>query len=265
MKTVMKIGSLRCAWILTAGVVAMLAATAVRAGVVTYNITGDTYVDSATANTGKNYGASSSLRVLVNGSDSSLCHGLIQMPSDMLSIPAGDVTNVTLYMSINQNHLTDSPVSLPKTVRLFPLTAGFIAGTGTSGGTAPSDGGDTWTSTAGGSYGQADYVDAASNTVSSGGWFSWDITGLWNNPTLRNDLLNFGAMLTLDNESTAGIGTNMPRAVFYTSESAGGHPYFSVTTVPEPASLAMLLAGGWLVAAFALRRRLKRDRVGSGG
>jgi len=254
MNEMLKIG--RSWYPMVLAVVVGAACSTARADVMTYDVGGDTYVDSAASNQSKNFGGGTSLRVLVNATDGSLCHALVQMPSGMRSIPAGDVTDIKLFVRVNQNRLTDQGPA--RTVRLFPLTASFIEGAGAvpaDGATwATHDGSGSWT-TAGGDYDALHYVDAADNTVASGGWFSWNMTSLWNDALVRGNLLDNGAIFTLDDESNPG-GSYMPRAVFYSSDSSIGYgPYFEVTTIPEPASF-LLLASGLPLAWWIRRKRV---------
>ena len=77
---------------IAAGCVAMFASQAGANVIVDYPITVDTYADSQSP--ANNYGVSTSLKIVVNGNDGSLCRVFIQMPSELGSISAADVVSV---------------------------------------------------------------------------------------------------------------------------------------------------------------------------
>jgi len=197
-----------------------------------YPIVTDTYIDSQSPTS--NFGSSGSVKVVVNGDDGSLTRGLYSLPADIWLIPAEDVISVKIWFWTFMNNTGD------RTVLLHPLTGPF------------SEGGATWNSadgvnpwlTPGGDYDTATSVQAVEGT----NWFSWDISGLWNNANLRS----FGAMLKMNDESNPGAG-NMPRAPFNSSDnSAAELPYVEVTYVPEPAAMVLIGCMGWVVF---IRRR----------
>ena len=208
-----------------------------------YPITVDTYMDSRSPT--YNFGVNASLRVVLNGSDSSLCRSLIQMPAGLASIAPADVVSVVLYAKRSGSDTTGT-----RNIRLLPLTQGFAEGTGSN--TASGDGAtwntyngtSAWT-TSGGDYAAGTYADGSKSTT----WWTWDITSFWN----KADLLANGAILMLNNESAPGTSEDsMPRCVFYSSDgTTGSTPYIEVTTVPEPATLAIF----GLVAVVGIVRR----------
>ena len=61
----------------------LLSGCVARAAQISFPITADTYVDSRSSNTGKNYGSAITVKVLVNSSDGSVCRGLFQLPSEL--------------------------------------------------------------------------------------------------------------------------------------------------------------------------------------
>ena len=195
-----------------------------------FAIDADTYIDSQSPTT--NYGTNTTVKVVVNGTDGSLARGLFELPAAVWSIPAGDLVSAKVWFWTFKDN-TGS-----RTVRLQPLTRGFSEG----GATWQSyDGTNSWASP-GGDYDAGTFVDA----VKGGNWFSWDITGLWNNTDLRS----FGAILRMNDESNPGAG-NMPRAPFNSSDNTAQTPYVEVMYVPEPASSVGLLIG----LVTLLRRR----------
>lgn len=196
-----------------------------------YPILTDVYIDSQSPMS--NLGSSGSVKVVVNGNDGSLTRGLFSLPEEIGLIPTEDVISVKVWFWTFQNNTGD------RTVLLHPLTSAFSEGGATWN---SSDGTNIWL-TSGGDHDAAVSVQAVEET----NWFSWDISGLWNNANLRS----FGAMLKMNDESNPGVG-NMPRAPFNSSDHLTELPYVEVTYVPEPATLATLGLIGWGVF---IRRR----------
>jgi hypothetical protein len=242
-----------CLWFSLAGIAAMPPATAAKAETIQYPIVSDVQLDSQSPTL--NFGVSATAKAVVNGQDGSLAHAVFQIPSEVWNTPLESIVSakVCFYAWKDQ--------TLGRNVRLHPLARGFAEGTGN--GAATGDGA-TWLSydgtnlwdTAGGDYESGVWAEALKPSEGFG-WFSWDISGasLWNNSNLRS----FGAILKMGDESDPGY-PNMPRAPFSSHESTSyPHPYVEITTgavaVPEPATAAMLLAGGLLVAGVGFRRR----------
>ncbi len=206
-----------------------------------YYLDVDARIDSRDPN--ENFGVSTTARVVVNGDDGSLVRSVFELPDDIWSVSSGQLISATVHFYLWEDNTED------RTVSLHPLTTGFVEGTGD--GTESGDG-VTWLTydgvnawgTPGGDYDPNVFV----TPVESTNWFTWDITGLWENTDLRS----YGAMLRMDDESDPGPG-NKPRAPFTSSDGSGGNlPYVELTYVPEPGSLAILVL---LTGAVAVRRR----------
>lgn len=229
---------------LLAGVAALGPATVIRAETIQYLITSDTQLDSQDPTA--NFGASTSAKVVVNGNNDTLARAIFQIPSAVWN-QADSLASAKVYFYVWNDQ------TLGRNVQLCPLTRAFVEGTGTGSETADGatwltyNGDNAWT-TPGGDFDSAVAVDA---TVPADGfgWFTWDITSLWNNTDLRDN----GAILMMSDETNPGY-PNMPRAPFASSESMGyPRPYLEVTMVPEPGTWLMLLTGG--VVMFFRRRR----------
>ena len=228
------------------GAVACLVALAVYCPVAAaadkYYVTDDTYIDSTHVLT--NYGTANGLKVFVNSTTPNPTHALIQVPGALDGIPAGNLGDVKLWVD---NY---GGTSLTRAIELHPLTAGFTE-TGATWNTY--DGTNNWT-TPGGDY-AADHVDVAAPDHDS--WYAFDITAMLQGAD-RDDLLNHGLLLKIYNDTVAPGATTGQN--FVSSENASYasfHPYFEVTTVPEPSAVA-LLAGAAGLAAIAVARRIRR-------
>jgi hypothetical protein len=181
----------------------------------------DTRIDSRDPT--YNFGVSTTAKVVVNGMDGSLVRSLFRLPEGLPDVPAARVVSakVWFYVWFDQTGT--------RTARLHPLTRAFAEGTGDA--TPADDGASWWTSdgetawtTAGGDYDAAVFVDAVETT----NWFSWDISGLWDDANLRA----FGAILRMDDEADPGY-PNMPRAPFTSSDGPTSQwPYVEVTYLP---------------------------------
>jgi hypothetical protein len=226
--------------LVVAAVASLVMSPGAWAGIVvqTYWIDVDTPMDSWSPTF--NYGASTTDKVVVNGSNGSLVRALFELPASAWTIPPDQgLFSAKIYFYTWQNS-TGS-----RTVELHPLTRSFVEGTGA--GTLSGDGatwqtcdGTTPWTTAGGDYDAATFVRA----TESANWFVWDITALWNNADLRSH----GALLRMDDESNPGA-SSMPRAPFTSAEGATNErPYIEVSYVPEPASLTLLGLVGLLAA-----------------
>ncbi|MBN1341461.1 MAG: PEP-CTERM sorting domain-containing protein [Phycisphaerae bacterium] len=234
----------RRAWYVVAGALASVWVSASPAladpNVDTYGIDVDAKLDSRDPTF--NCGTDTTMKIVVNGDDESLARAVIELPEEIWNIPYS-VTSVKVYAYLYSNKTYD------RTVRLHPLTRGFLEGTGDEVATGDGatwltyDGVNAWT-TPGGDYDAATYVDP----VESGNWFIWDITSLYGNTDLRD----YGALLRTDNESFVGAD-DMPRAPFTSSDGSSAEwPYVEVTYyVPEPGTLALF----GLLAGLAVRRR----------
>lgn len=225
-----------CRGLLLSLALCSLAPARLSAVTVQFPIVTDTYIDSQSPTAA--YGSSGSVKVVVNGDDGSLVRGLFELPADIWSIPVEDLVSAKVWFWTFRDSTGD------RTVRLHPLSGAF-AEDGATWNT--SDGSSAW-STPGGDYDTGPFVSAAEGA----NWFSWDITGLWDNVHLRS----FGAMLKMDEETDPGAG-NMPRAPFNSSDNSAERPYVEVTYVPEPVSLVGL---GFSTALVMVRQRRRQTR-----
>ena len=168
----------------------------------TYPIATDTYMDSSSANANVNYGANGSVKVLINGTDGSLCRGLFQMPPEVVAYDTVKLSKalVCFYLFSDKTE--------GRHITLFPLTRSF-AEDGATWNTY--DGTNAWT-TAGGDF-DTNYPVIA--TKGSDGFFRWDITGLLTDDAARSNLVAYGALLQIDEFP---VPTNMPRAPFTSSD-----------------------------------------------
>jgi hypothetical protein len=227
------------------GTAAMAPAATAYADMMQYPILSDAQLDSRDATS--NFGASTSVKVVVNGTDGSLSRAVFQIPSAVWDT-AGIVVSAKVYFYVWDDQ------TLGRDVRLHPLTQGFVEGTGTGSVTGDGatwlsyDGTNLWNA-AGGDYDALVGVDAVKPSDDFG-WFTWDITAMWNDPNLRS----FGGILKMSDESDPGY-PNQPRAPLSSSESTKyPHPYVEVTSVPEPCSGILFLAGSILMIGVILRR-----------
>lgn len=181
----------------------------------------DTYVDSRDPD--YNFGVSTTCKVVVNGSDGSLVRSLFRLPDDLPSVPPVGLVSARVWFYVWSDQTGD------RNVRLHPLTTDFAEGYGDG---TPADDGASWSTydgvnpwtIPGGDYDAAVFVDAVKGT----NWFSWDITGLWDN----SDLRQHGAMLRMNDESNPGPG-HMPRAPFTSSDGPlSQQPYLEITYLP---------------------------------
>jgi hypothetical protein len=184
-----------------------------------FPIAADAYLDSRSANAAKNYGAATTVKVLINSSDASVCRGLIQLPPELDLYASGDIAEATLYFYLWQDNTEDRDLTL------YPLTRAFAEGTGN--GTAPADGA-TWTTcdgtnawtTAGGDFDTHFPVVGIKEEILDPDvhdrFFSWDLTSLLTNEVARSNLLAHGALLAIDELPVPATG--MPRAPFTSSD-----------------------------------------------
>ena len=240
-----------------------------------YPITCDTYIDSQQPTF--NWGLYTSAKVVVNGQtgSQSLTRVLFTLPDEALTISPGSVKSAKVRF-----YPTGDLFYATRNVELRPLTQGFSEGTGsTKNGSATGNGATWYTSngstgwdspdsftwpsptpipSGGGTYDHAE-SDPPLGTIASG-WYTWDITSLWANSNLRS----FGAMLKMSDESDPG-NPNMPRVTFASSDysTASLRPVVEITTVPEPSTCAMLVAGACLFATGFSRRWTARGGKGT--
>ncbi|MHC4983848.1 MAG: DNRLRE domain-containing protein [Planctomycetota bacterium] len=223
----------------------ILAGPAAAAVTTTFAIDVDTRIDSRDPT--HNYGLSTSAKVVVNGEDGSLVRVLFKLPDAIWATPSSQLLSAKVWFYTWQNVTGD------RTVTLHPLSRAFVEGAGDD---TPSGDGATWQSydgthawsSAGGDYDAGASVDAAEHAAQgAGGWFSWDITSLWDETNLRS----YGGMLKMNDESDPG--DDMPRAAFTSSEGAETYRPYVEVSVPEPAALMVVAAA--LATAGGRKRR----------
>jgi hypothetical protein len=238
----------------------MAAAATALADTSTYQITTDTYIDSANAS--KNYGLSGSDKVVISTTP---CRTLFDLPTALWTYSPGDIVSASVSFYVFSDNTATYNVSLS------PLTTAFQVGTGT--GTSPangatwntSDGTSLWT-TPGGDYDSADAVIGTKGLLgvktgdNNGRFFTWDITSLLINPTTAAELQDFGAILTID---TAPPASGQAWASFTSANSASySAPYLpslELTVVPEPSSSILVLLGGAGITCFLRKRNTPRQ------
>ena len=227
----------------------------------TYQISTDTYLDSASAT--KNYGLSGSDKVVINST--SACRTLFDLPTDLWSYSPGDIVSASVSFYV----WSDSTATY--NVSLFPLTRAFGVGTGT--GTTPAngatwntyDGTNSWT-TAGGDFDSANYFVGLKGTLgvnpgeSSGRFFTWDITSLLTNSTTLAELQDYGAMLSID--VNQAIPSSGQRYASYTSANNTNYstsylPSVELTVVPEPSSSMLVVVGLAAITCFLKKRHAR--------
>lgn len=238
-------------------------------------ITADAYVDSRSSNTGKNYGAATTVKTVVNSSDASVCRGLLQLPAEMGLFSTDQIARATVLLYVWQDNTTN------RNVTLYPLTRSFVEGSGN--GTAPADGAtwqtcdgtNAWT-TAGGdfdtNYPIVGVKGAVLDANQNDRYFIWDITPLLTNAQARSELVSYGALLQIDEVPIPSSG--MPRAPFTSSDDLGYaaafRPHLELLVIPRTVDVhcvsaedgAIILAvtnctpfvTNWVERAFDLRQ-----------
>jgi hypothetical protein len=211
----------------------------------TYQITADTYLDSASPTL--NYGLSGSDKVVINST--SACRTLFDLPTDLWSYVPSDILSATVSFYVWNDSTATYNVSL------FPLTRAFAVGTGN--GTTPADGAtwgtydgiNSWTS-AGGDFDSANSVVGLRGSLGvnpadpNGRFFTFDITSFLANTTAKAELQNCGAMLRIDET----IPPSGQRFASFTSANSSTYttpylPSLELTVVPEPPSAILAVAG----------------------
>jgi hypothetical protein len=165
-------------------------------------------------------------------------------------------------------------------VYLYPLTQGFVPGTGTKSGTAGAgaawntyDGANSW-ATLGGDYDAAHFVadiTAASivyngsivqvqpGDVSNGGaFFTFDITSLLSDSTTRTELQNNGAILIIGSgASPQSFVTFVSADTTSANNTAAYRPLLDLEVVPEPSSAILVMVGLSAIVCFGKRRHAR--------
>jgi hypothetical protein len=249
---------------------AVLGGTPARAATLTYAISVENYIDSYNYNNNYNMfaGSGSSMKLVVNGSNSgaksnTVTRGLIQLPAAATGIPAAEVVDAAIYLDLTQD-TGANPYDTAEGVTLYPLTQTFNPNTATW---TYSDSSSTSTAWAGGTYestgvywnpgpSSGSALQNASKTAPV--LCSWDVTSLWGDP----NLLDNGAILKFNEPAaTADLSsqTTYQTVLFWGGSASSSYPavvqgYVVVETVPEPSTVALLLAGASL-AAIGFGRR----------
>lgn len=218
----------------------------------TLPITTDTHIDSRANNATLNYGAAKTVKTVINNNvtgDGSICRGLLQLPPAVGLYPPSQLARAVVRLYVWQDNTSDRQVTL------FPLTRAFVEGTGNGG--DPADGatwqvfeaGNPWTQ-AGGDFDTNFPVLGVKEEIldpdNHDRFFQWDITALLTNETSRAELLNFGALLQIDE---IPIPTNgMPRAPFTSSDdpayTTNYRPHVQLAVVSQPPTVAQAAWAG---------------------
>ena len=225
-------------------VASLLVACAAEAGQVHLPITTDAYVDSRSSNTGRNYGAATTVKTTISSTDGSVTRGLLQLPPEIALYDTGQITRATVVFYVWQDNTED------RNVTLYPLARSFVEGTGN--GAAPADGAtwqtydgtNAWT-TPGGDFDTNFPIAAVKGPILDEDlhdrFFTWDITPLLTNETARTALMNYGALLQIDEVPLPSSGT--PRAPFTSSDDpaydAAYRPHLELVVIPRTAAVAV--------------------------
>ena len=222
---------------------------AVRADDIKDFITVGDYIDSGSPTSHFN----SKFKLVVNsGANTTVTRGLFQLPAAAADIPASDVVDAKIWLDLTWDNETNP---YARGAMLYPLEQSFDGNTvtwNTSSGTG--SGATAWT-TGGGLYDSADGIAwnppvGIPSSQNTNMWVSFDVTSLWNNPNLFAN----GALLMFD-QSEAQPSSGFITKQFSNATSGAYQPYLEITTVPEPSSIALVLAGAGLLAVRFGRRR----------
>lgn len=256
-----------------AALLAVLAAasTALAQTTNSYSITQDTYIDSRSATL--NYGTSGSDKVV---DSTTPCNTLFQLPANLFSYSPGTIQSAIV------SFYAFGPALQPgaNTVYLYPLTQGFVPGTGSKNGTPGAgatwntyDGTTPWT-TPGGDYDAEDPVAdiTAASIVYNGSvvqvqpgdapngatFFTFDITSLLSNPTTDTELQDNGAILIIGSgASPQSYVTFVSADTTAANNTPAYRPLLDVTVVPEPSSLILVLVGLAGLTCFRKKRHAR--------
>ena len=272
-----------CCLLACAVAVIVCGATAAHADTIDYSLTSTTYIDSYY--TTQNLGGGTSMKNVVNSpthSAGSVTRSLLALPP--IVVPpqdAGDaITSVTLNLYCSQYNTNGA--ATPFSMVAYPLTQSFVQGSCTSSNQTltpgatwlTSDGTHPW-ATSGGDFDSSASVMANATPV-TGAWTTFDLTNIWSNPSYavqQQEMQKYGVELTAspENPSLAPAGSSITES--FRNDNAYPPPtpivpYLEVTfaPVPEPSSVAMLVAGAGLAAiGFVRRYRATRRRPSSAG
>ena len=253
-----------------AGALAVCHTPAARAETIDIPLNKVTYIDGAY---NENLGAQSTIKNVVNAADhagitaGTATRSLLGMPS--VTVPVGEqIESVSLNLWCTQYNTNGA--ATPFSMVLYPLTTGFVEGTGTKGQGSLSgatwntyDGTDPWVTPGGGGDFDSTLPVLASAVPGINAWTTFDLTNLWKNTNLQTH----GAELTVspENPTLVPAGTWVTESFasndWVNSPGTNYNPYLAVTLapVPEP-SAAALLAAGVSLAAIGFGRRLRSTR-----
>lgn len=184
-----------------------------------FPIATDTFLDSRSSNSEKNYGVATTVKTLINSSDASVSRGLFQLPPELGLYEPGDLASAKVFFYVWQDNTTNLNVTL------YPLTRSFVEGSGDGALTADGatwatyDGTNAWTSVGGDFDPNFPVVGLKEEILDPDlhdRFFSWDITPLLTNAAARSNLLTHGALLQIDEIPVPATG--MPRAPFTSSD-----------------------------------------------
>jgi hypothetical protein len=225
----------------------MLAGHAAQALTNTLSITTTTYIDSRVSNQTLNYGRAHTVKVVIDSnvtSDGSMCRGLLQLPARIWAYSPGEIVSATIAFYVWQDNTED------RNITLYPLTRGFVQGTGS--GSSPADGAtwctydgaNPWTNPGGDfdtNYPVVGVKEPVLDPDENDRFFSWDITPLLKRPASQAELRNNGALLRIDETPMPASG--MPRAPFTSSYDpsypAAYWPSLQLTIAPTLLSAAV--------------------------
>jgi hypothetical protein len=220
---------------------------------VQYYISAGTYIDSSAPTVSLN---DQGYKNVVNGTShygGSVTRSLVAMPSiDSLDGYTTSSIVLDLYCSQYGYRTTTTYTDYHMSLRAYALTQSWTeAATWNT-----TDGTTSWT-TLGGTYDATTYVNATAEPV-LGGWTTLDLTSIWSECSpygveLENYLISSGIA---EDQSTLDPSTGYVTLKYRdeTYSVASQHPYVLVTyTVPEPATIALLLSG--FVGAVVIRHQ----------
>ncbi len=241
-----------CVWILFAVAAIMLATTAAQAQTSTpYNISGDICIDSFSP--GTNYDNTTSEgkkdQAFVDGPGSPTpVRTVFQLPSQVFGSNVTDAV-ATFVVSSAMYYNSSDPVML------YPLSEAYTPSAATWN---TSDGVTGW---AGGVYDTGNGAAVTGTYNAGASTYTFDLASLLGNPTFKSELQQYGAILMEINDyGPSGAAPAGDDGIAYRSSryvGSGTAPYVQVTTVPEPSTVMLLLAGAGLAAAAFVRRRFR--------
>lgn len=244
-----------CRWYFSLACIVGISCLASTALAEFYPIDVDTRIDSRDFN--DNYDGDS-IKIVKNDADpgdGSMVRGLIKLNLPSLPIERVDSAKLWMCLTYDQNWESEDPYA--RGVALHPLTRNFDEGTATW---MNSDGSTPW-GLPGGDYDTSNSVSwnpplGITHRTNGYWWCSWDIKPLWDDSNLRDN----GAALILDPETPP---TDFISKVFASSDygDSSYRPYVEVNEVPEPSTVAMLVAGAGLLA-LGLVRRVRSEKRG---